>query len=73
MLMLSKTVVNRIIILVFMVIVGFNLAKGLYYKSMIGVILAVVSLIAGIIFLYLLAKAKEEMERSRKNEFNVEN
>jgi uncharacterized membrane protein len=73
MLMLSKTVVNRIIILVFMVIVGFNLAKGLYYKSVMGVILAVVSLIAAVVFLYLLAKAKEEVERSRENEFNVEN
>jgi uncharacterized membrane protein len=71
--MLSKTVVNRIIILVFMAIVGFNLAKGLYYKSVVGIILAIVSLVAAVVFLYLLAKAKEEMERSRENELNVEN
>jgi hypothetical protein len=73
MLMLSKPVVNRIIILVFMVIVGFNLAKGIYYKSVVGIILAVVSLIAAVVFLYLLARAKEEMERERENKWNIEN
>lgn len=71
--MLSRSLLNRIIILVFMVIVGFNLAKGFYYKSVVGIILAIVSLVAAIVFLYLLAKAKEDMEKARENNYNVEN
>ncbi len=62
-LMLSRSVINRLLILGFMVLVGFCLAKGIYYKSVIGIILAIVSLGAGVYFLYLLAKAKEEMQK----------
>lgn len=42
--------------------VGFSLAKAIYYKSFMGILLALVSLGAGIYFLYLVAKAKAEME-----------
>jgi len=61
--MLSRQTLNRIIIFSFMVLVGFCLAKAIYHKSVMGIILALVSLGAGIYFLYILAKAKEDMER----------
>ncbi len=60
--MLSRQSINRIIVLSFMVLIGFCLAKAIYHGSVIGVLLALVSLCAGIYFLYILAKAKEEME-----------
>ena len=60
--MLSRQIINRIIILGFMVLVGFCLAKAIYHKSFMGIVLALVSLGAGIYFLYILVKAREEME-----------
>jgi hypothetical protein len=60
--MLSRQSINRIIVLSFMVLIGFCLAKAIYHGSVMGVLLALVSLCAGIYFLYILAKAKEEME-----------
>lgn len=62
-LMLSRTILTRIIILGFMVIVGWCLARGIYYRSVMGIILAATSLCAGVYFLYLLAKMKEELQR----------
>ncbi len=60
--MLSRQTLNRIIIIGFMVLVGFALAKAIYHNSILGIIMALTSLGAGIYFLYLMAKAKEEME-----------
>lgn len=57
-----RTFLNRLIILGFMVLVGFSLAKSIQANSMMGLILALISLGSGIYFLYLLAKAKEEAE-----------
>jgi hypothetical protein len=71
--MLSRQVINRIIILGFMVLVGFCLAKAIYHKSFMGIVLAVVSLGAGIYFLYLLVKAREEMEVSALSADNETN
>jgi hypothetical protein len=71
--MLSRQVINRIIILGFMVLVGFCLAKAIYHKSFMGIVLALVSLGAGIYFLYILVKARQEMEMrtlSADNETN---
>lgn len=45
-----------------MVLIGFSLAKAIYHKSFMGIILALVSLGATVYFLYILAKAKKEME-----------
>ena len=59
--MISRQTINQIIIFSFMVLVGFCLAKAIYHSSIMGIILALISLSAGIYFLYLLAKAKEEM------------
>jgi len=60
-LMTYRTFLNRIIILGFMALVGFCLAKAISTGSFMGILLALVSLGAGIYFLYILAKAKEEM------------
>ena len=58
--MTSKTFLNRLIILGFMVLVGYSIAKSIYSQSVMGIILALTSLGAGVYFLYLLAKAKEQ-------------
>jgi uncharacterized membrane protein YhfC len=60
--MISREMLNRIIIIGFMVLVGFCLAKAIYSKSFMGIVLALVSLGAATYFLYILVKAKQEME-----------
>jgi disulfide bond formation protein DsbB len=60
--MLTRTMLNRLIIIGFMVLVGFSLAKSIQAGSIIAVILSIVSLGAGVYFLYLLTKAQQEME-----------
>lgn len=61
-LMISRTFLSRLIILGFMVLVGYALAKSIQAGSIIGAILSLTSLGAGIYLLYLVAKAKQEME-----------
>jgi hypothetical protein len=60
--MTSRTFLNRFIILGFMGLVGFCLAKAISSGSFMGIVLALVSLGAGIYFLYIVAKAKRELE-----------
>jgi uncharacterized membrane protein YjjP (DUF1212 family) len=60
--MTSKTLLNRLIILGFMGLVGYSLAKAISSGSFMGILLAFVSLGAGIYFLTILAKARREME-----------
>jgi len=60
--MTYRTFINRLIILGFLVLVGFGLAKSIQYRSMLGIILALISLGATIYFLYLLGKAQQESE-----------
>ena len=61
--MLSTTMIHRALILGFMMLVGFSLAKSIYSGSLIGLCLAVISLCAGVYFLYILAKMKAGMEQ----------
>lgn len=61
--MTYRTFLNRLIILGFMALVGYCLAKSIQTQSVIGIILALTSLGAGIYFLYLLAKAREERKQ----------
>ncbi|MEI9909397.1 MAG: hypothetical protein WDO71_06870 [Bacteroidota bacterium] len=61
--MIPRAFINRIVILSFMALVGFSIAKAIQSQSVIGIILAVVSLGAGIYFLYLLAKANQDQEQ----------
>ena len=63
--MISRESINRLIIIGFMILVGFCLAKAIYYQSVMGIILAITSLAAGIYFLYILVKAREEMEAEK--------
>lgn len=59
--MLSRSTLNKIIIIGFMVLIGYSLAKAIYHNSLMGITLALISLGAAIYFLHVLAKAKEEM------------
>jgi len=59
--MTPKEILNRAIIIGFMCLVGFCLAKAIYTGSVLGILLALVSLGAGVYFLYIVAKAREEM------------
>jgi positive regulator of sigma E activity len=61
--MISRTHINRLIIFAFMILVGCSLAKAIQSQSITGIILALISLGAGVYFLYLLAKAKQEQEQ----------
>jgi len=63
--MLTRSALNRVIIIGFMVLVGFCLAKAVYSGSFIGIVLALTSLCAGVYFLYLLVKAKEAVEEEQ--------
>jgi uncharacterized membrane protein len=60
--MISRPTLNKIIIISFMVLIGFSLAKAIYHGSFMGITLALVALGATVYFLYILAKAKEEIE-----------
>ena len=63
--MLSNIAISRFIILGFMGLVGFSLAKSISAGSAVGLILAITSLAAGIYFLYLLLKANESREEEK--------
>lgn len=63
--MIEKPIFSRLLVICFMIVVGFCLARGIYYQSVMGIILALTSLCAGIYFLYLLAKARQEMEAEK--------
>lgn len=56
----TRAFLNRLIILGFIVLEGYCLARSIQHKRVMGVILALTSLGAGIYYLYLLAKVKEE-------------
>ncbi|MEO5948334.1 MAG: hypothetical protein ABIP79_16060 [Chitinophagaceae bacterium] len=65
--MLSKQTINRLIIICFMGLVGFCLAKSIFHQSVMGIILALTSFSAGIYFLYIMVKANEEMPAYRSD------
>jgi len=72
--MQSRTLLYRSIILGFMVLVGYCLARAIYWKSVMGIMLALVSLGAGVYFLYIMAKARQELlaqEANREREENI--
>ncbi len=57
---------SRVFIFVFMIAVGFALAKAIYHRSFLGILLALVSLGAGIYFIYLVAHARKQIEKARE-------
>jgi hypothetical protein len=62
--MLSHPTLTRCIVIGFMVLVGFAFAKSIQSGNPLGIVLALVSLVAGIYFVYLLKKANEQQEES---------
>lgn len=60
--MSSRQLISRLIIFGFLVLVGFALAMGIYYKSFLGITLALLSLGASVYFLYIVAQARREMQ-----------
>jgi uncharacterized membrane protein YjjP (DUF1212 family) len=64
--MSTRKILSRIIIFVFLALVGFALAMAFYYGSFMGIVLAFIALGAGINFLYLLNKAKRELEEAEE-------
>lgn len=60
--MLSRAFISRCIILLFMVLVGYSIAKSLQAGSPLGLILAILSLCAGVYFVYLLRQAAREQQ-----------
>lgn len=64
--MIHRPFFQRVLVISFMILVGFCLAKAIYSQSITGIVLAIISLVAGIYFLYLLNLAKEETEKVQK-------
>ena len=64
--MISRPHINRIIVVTFMVLIAFALVYGIKSRSVTGIILSLTSLIAGIHFLSLLAKARRELEQEQE-------
>lgn len=60
--MISRLNVNRLIIFAFMLLVGIAIVYGIRTRSVTGIILSLTSLGAGIHFLILLTKARQEMQ-----------
>lgn len=56
--------INRIMIIGFMILVGYSLANGIIKGSYIAIVLSTLSLCAGAYFVYLLEKMKREMSES---------
>jgi len=61
----TKAFLNRLIIIGFFVLVGYCLARSISNDSVMGIILALVSLVASIVFLYLLTQAREVKEKRK--------
>lgn len=62
--MIPRTIINRLIIFSFLVLVGYSLAKAIQFKSVMGILLALISLGAAVYFLYLLVKIRQEQEEA---------
>lgn len=62
--MLTNSFPGRLILFAFMILVGFSIAKSLYVGSVLGAILAVTSLAAGVYFIYLLLNMRGQARQS---------
>lgn len=60
--MFHHPTLQRVLIIAFMIIVGYALGKAFYHNSISGIVLGFISLGAAVYFLYLLGKARAEME-----------
>jgi len=64
--MITRTNISRFIIFTFMALVILALAYGIKARSVTGIILSLTSLGAGIHFLVLLSKAKQELQQEQE-------
>ena len=64
-LMPSTLTMTRIIVICFMIVVGFAFAKAVYWGSFMGIVLATISFGAAVYFLYILSVAKKEINARR--------
>ena len=64
----SRTIINRSIILSVFVIAGYLLARSFYYGSFIGIVLAIVAIVAWTMFLYNLNKMQDKNETEEVSE-----
>ena len=60
--MYTHTLLSKCVILGFMVLVGYSIAKSLQAGSTLGLILAITSLFLGVCFVYLLKRARDQQE-----------
>jgi len=64
--MITRPHITRIFIFAFMVLVALALVYGIKSRSVTGIILSLTSLGAGIHFLTLLSKAKQELQQEQE-------
>jgi hypothetical protein len=57
-----RKIINRLIVLSFFVAAGYLLARSLYYGSFIGIVLAIVAIVAWSYFLHQLNKMQEKRD-----------
>ena len=62
----KQTVIHRALVISFMVLVGFSIAKSIQASSTLGLILAIISLCAGIYFVYLLQQMSPNGEQEER-------
>jgi len=58
-----RNLINKAIILSVFVLAGFLLAQSLYYGSIIGIVCAIIGIIAWTMFLYKLSHLQTENEK----------
>lgn len=63
--MLSRRAINLLIILGFLVLVGFSLAMSISRKNVLGIVLALISLGSAVAFIYYLGKSAELRENEQ--------
>jgi len=65
-----RTVINKAIILSVFIVAGFLLARSLYYGSFVGVVCALIGIIAWTMFLYKLNTVETQREQPEEVQEN---
>lgn len=66
----TRTLINKLILLSFFVIAGYLLARSMYYRSVMGVLCALVGIAAWIRFLYQFSAAQTDQNEDRNAEMD---
>ena len=64
----SRTLINRALILSVFAVAGYLLARSMYYGSFIGIVLALIAIIAWGMFLYQLTKFQSQRDEDTVEE-----